>query len=95
MSDGKYFQTTKKGEIHELKEELNSTSRDKIKEAVRSPFLLCGRVLPAAPLALSCRLRPPTSPNEYTSSPRLTEVLLSLSLSPFAPFLNHHHRSRR
>jgi AP-1 complex subunit beta-1 len=35
MSDGKYFQTTKKGEIHELKEELNSTSRDKIKEAVR------------------------------------------------------------
>lgn len=35
MSDGKYFQTTKKGEVHELKEELNSTSRDKIKEAVK------------------------------------------------------------
>lgn len=35
MADGKYFQTTKKGEIHELKEELNSVSRDKIKEAVR------------------------------------------------------------
>eukprot|EP00741_Cyanophora_paradoxa_P012078 tig00020592_g11671.t1 len=36
MSDGKYFQTTKKGEIHELKEELNSNSSDsKKKEAVK------------------------------------------------------------
>eukprot|EP00455_Lapot_gusevi_P029271 TRINITY_DN3134_c0_g1_i9.p1 TRINITY_DN3134_c0_g1~~TRINITY_DN3134_c0_g1_i9.p1 ORF type:complete len:907 (+),score=438.83 TRINITY_DN3134_c0_g1_i9:97-2817(+) len=36
MSDGsKYFQTTKKGEIHEFKEDLNSTNREKIKEAVK------------------------------------------------------------
>lgn len=30
-----YFTTTKKGEIHELKTDLNSTSRPKIKEAVK------------------------------------------------------------
>jgi len=35
MSDSKYFQTTKKGEIHELKEELNSQREDKKKEAVK------------------------------------------------------------
>lgn len=33
--DAKYFTTTKKGEIHELKEELNSQYK------VRSPFLRC------------------------------------------------------
>jgi AP-1 complex subunit beta-1 len=35
MSDSKYFQTTKKGEIHELKEELNSQREDKKKDAVK------------------------------------------------------------
>jgi AP-1 complex subunit beta-1 len=30
-----YFSTTKKGEIHELKNDLNSTSKDKIKDAVK------------------------------------------------------------
>lgn len=35
MSDGKYFATTKKGEIHELKEELASLDRPKKKEAVK------------------------------------------------------------
>ncbi|GAM28894.1 hypothetical protein SAMD00019534_120700 [Acytostelium subglobosum LB1] len=35
MSDSKYFQTTKKGEIHELKEELLSQREDKKKEAVK------------------------------------------------------------
>ena len=33
--DAKYFQTTKKGEIKELQEDLNSTDRPKIKEAVK------------------------------------------------------------
>jgi hypothetical protein len=31
--DAKFFQTTKKGEIHELKSDLNSLNRDKIKDA--------------------------------------------------------------
>eukprot|EP00798_Chlamydomonas_sp_ICE-L_P007115 gene7115-219_t len=35
MSDGKYFSTTKKGEIHEFKEELRSLDRPKKKEAVK------------------------------------------------------------
>eukprot|EP00386_Alphamonas_edax_P004979 GDKI01015628.1.p2 GENE.GDKI01015628.1~~GDKI01015628.1.p2 ORF type:complete len:159 (-),score=57.64 GDKI01015628.1:136-612(-) len=35
MSDGRYFQTTKRGEIHELKEELHSANKDKKKEAVK------------------------------------------------------------
>eukprot|EP00922_Rhytidocystis_sp_ex-Travisia-forbesii_P004925 GHVS01007206.1.p1 GENE.GHVS01007206.1~~GHVS01007206.1.p1 ORF type:complete len:933 (+),score=110.68 GHVS01007206.1:112-2910(+) len=35
MSDGRYFQTTKRGEIHELKEELHSSNKDKKKEAVK------------------------------------------------------------
>lgn len=33
--DSKYFTTTKKGEIHELKEELNSQYKDKRKDAVK------------------------------------------------------------
>ena len=33
--DAKYFQTTKKGEIKELQEDLNSTDRPKVKEAVK------------------------------------------------------------
>jgi hypothetical protein len=33
--DSKYFATTKKGEMHELKEELNSSKEDKKKEAVK------------------------------------------------------------
>jgi hypothetical protein len=32
MSDSKYFGTTKKGEVHELKEDLNSQKEDKKKE---------------------------------------------------------------
>eukprot|EP00922_Rhytidocystis_sp_ex-Travisia-forbesii_P021284 GHVS01031196.1.p1 GENE.GHVS01031196.1~~GHVS01031196.1.p1 ORF type:complete len:911 (+),score=148.84 GHVS01031196.1:143-2875(+) len=35
MSDGRYFQTTKRGEIHELKEELHSSNKEKKKEAVK------------------------------------------------------------
>jgi len=34
-ADGKYFQTTKKGEIAEFKADLNSTTKDKVKEAVK------------------------------------------------------------
>eukprot|EP00484_Ammonia_sp_Unknown_P000832 CAMPEP_0197021362 /NCGR_PEP_ID=MMETSP1384-20130603/2227_1 /TAXON_ID=29189 /ORGANISM="Ammonia sp." /LENGTH=959 /DNA_ID=CAMNT_0042449171 /DNA_START=142 /DNA_END=3021 /DNA_ORIENTATION=+ len=33
--DAKYFQTTKKGEIRELQDDLNSVNKDKIKEAVK------------------------------------------------------------
>ena len=39
-SDAKYFQTTKKGEIHELKSDLNSNNKDKIKDAVKKVFAL-------------------------------------------------------
>lgn len=35
MSDLRYFQTTKKGEIHELKEELHSSHKEKKKEAIK------------------------------------------------------------
>ena len=34
-SDSKYFQTTKRGEMHELKEELNMPQKDKQKDAVK------------------------------------------------------------
>lgn len=45
MSDSKYFQTQKKGEIHELKEELNSQKEDKKKEAVKKviAFMTVGK----------------------------------------------------
>jgi len=45
MSDSKYFQTTKKGEIHELKEELNSQGESKKKEAVKKviAFMTVGK----------------------------------------------------
>lgn len=35
MTDSKYFTTTKKGEIFELKSELNSDKKEKKKEAVK------------------------------------------------------------
>mmetsp|Transcript_21443 Transcript_21443/g.50438 ORF Transcript_21443/g.50438 Transcript_21443/m.50438 type:complete len:907 (-) Transcript_21443:82-2802(-) len=35
MTDSKYFQTTKRGEIHELKEELNAADKQKKKEGVK------------------------------------------------------------
>ena len=35
MSDSKYFTTTKKGEIFELKSELNSDKKEKKREAVK------------------------------------------------------------
>ena len=42
MSDSKYFTTTKKGEIFELKSELNSDKKEKKREAVKkvSPFII-------------------------------------------------------
>ena len=39
MGDQKYFSTTKKGEIAELKEELNHLDRQKKKDAVRPGLL--------------------------------------------------------
>lgn len=43
MTDSKYFTTTKKGEIFELKSELNNDKKEKKKEAVKKvlcrPFL--------------------------------------------------------
>ena len=35
MTDAKYFTTTKKGEIFELKSELNSDKKEKKREAVK------------------------------------------------------------
>lgn len=35
MTDSKYFTTTKKGEIFELKAELNSDKKEKKREAVK------------------------------------------------------------
>ena len=50
--DAKYFTTTKKGEIHELKEELNSQYK------VRSPVRPCSgvHVSSVSPLALLPRI---------------------------------------
>lgn len=39
MTDSKYFTTTKKGEIFELKSELNSDKKEKKKEAVKKVFV--------------------------------------------------------
>lgn len=39
MTDSKYFTTTKKGEIFELKSELNNDKKEKKKEAVKK--VLC------------------------------------------------------
>lgn len=40
MTDSKYFTTTKKGEIFELKSELNNDKKEKKKEAVKKVKLL-------------------------------------------------------
>lgn len=40
MTDSKYFTTTKKGEIFELKSELNNDKKEKKKEAVKKVFCL-------------------------------------------------------
>ncbi len=44
MTDSKYFTTTKKGEIFELKSELNSEKKEKKREAVKKVGI--GIVLP-------------------------------------------------
>jgi len=42
MTDSKYFTTTKKGEIFELKSELNSDKKEKKREAVKKvPLNIC------------------------------------------------------
>jgi len=40
MTDAKYFTTTKKGEIFELKSELNSEKKEKKREAVKKVYTL-------------------------------------------------------
>lgn len=40
MTDSKYFTTTKKGEIFELKSELNNDKKEKKKEAVKKVSLI-------------------------------------------------------
>lgn len=40
MTDSKYFTTTKKGEIFELKSELNSDKKEKKREAVKKVIIL-------------------------------------------------------
>lgn len=39
MTDSKYFTTTKKGEIFELKSELNNEKKEKKKEAVKKVMI--------------------------------------------------------
>jgi len=41
MTDSKYFTTTKKGEIFELKSELNNEKKEKKKEAVKKVIKIC------------------------------------------------------
>lgn len=41
MTDSKYFTTTKKGEIFELKSELNNEKKEKKKEAVKKVIQIC------------------------------------------------------
>lgn len=41
MTDSKYFTTTKKGEIFELKSELNNEKKEKKKEAVKKVMMIC------------------------------------------------------
>ena len=43
MTDSKYFTTTKKGEIFELKSELNSDKKEKKREAVKKVHLFHGK----------------------------------------------------
>lgn len=43
MTDSKYFTTTKKGEIFELKSELNNDKKEKKKEAVKKVWWLSNR----------------------------------------------------
>lgn len=43
MTDSKYFTTTKKGEIFELKSELNSDKKEKKKEAVKKVSEIGGK----------------------------------------------------
>lgn len=40
MTDSKYFTTTKKGEIFELKSELNNEKKEKKKEAVKKVMMI-------------------------------------------------------
>ena len=40
MTDSKYFTTTKKGEIFELKSELNNDKKEKKREAVKKASIL-------------------------------------------------------
>jgi AP-1 complex subunit beta-1 len=40
MTDSKYFTTTKKGEIFELKSELNNDKKEKKREAVKKASIV-------------------------------------------------------
>jgi len=52
MSDAKYFQTTKRGEIHELKEELHTNDKQKQKEVEPPHHLPASFALPSSLLPL-------------------------------------------
>lgn len=45
MTDSKYFTTTKKGEIFELKSELNNEKKEKKKEAVKKVMTIFSTLL--------------------------------------------------
>ena len=48
MTDSKYFTTTKKGEIYELKSELNSEKKEKKREAVKKVSLCSVNLRPSS-----------------------------------------------
>jgi AP-1 complex subunit beta-1 len=52
MTDSKYFTTTKKGEIFELKSELNNDKKEKKKEAVKKVYFCA-----LAGLLLTCNVQ--------------------------------------
>lgn len=58
MTDSKYFTTTKKGEIFELKSELNNDKKEKKKEAVKKVFVQesCAQCVLLNPMTNRCVL---------------------------------------
>lgn len=56
MTDSKYFTTTKKGEIFELKSELNNDKKEKKKEAVKKVNIAAKQIAPTTKYSLSAYL---------------------------------------
>jgi hypothetical protein len=68
MTDSKYFTTTKKGEIFELKSELNNDKKEKKKEAVKKVYFY----------ALLAELLKPAMSRSCTQNAENTDILFIL-----------------